>query len=82
MVSLDSMHKTLLELFVDRTEIDTSLARYMTNDGIAESLKYKRCMALNDEDKLNFIQSLPNKQYYNEKCDEKYNMFIPSGDVK
>lgn len=82
MYSLDRMKRTLLELFVDRTKIDTSLARYMNDNAIAESLKYKRCMGLNDEDKISFAQSLPNKKYYDEKYNEKYNMFIPSGDAK
>ena len=77
MVSLDRMHKTLLELFVDRTKIDTSLARFMNKEKIAESLLYSRCMDLNDEKRIEFIKSLSHERH-----DEKYNMFIPSGDVK
>lgn len=76
MVSLDRMNKTLLDLFVDRTKIDTSLARFMSKEKIAESLLYSRCMDLNDKDKIRFIESLSH-----EKHDEKYNMFIPNGDI-
>ena len=56
-VSLDEMHNSLIVLFVDRTNVDTSLARLMDDESLNKSMQYSRCKSLNDERTIKFNQS-------------------------
>ena len=47
-----NVHDKLLELFVDRTSIDTSFRRFMNKD----KLPYYNCKSLNDEKTIEFHQ--------------------------
>lgn len=47
-----NVHDKLLELFVDRTSIDTSFIRFMNKD----KLPYYNCKSLNDEKTIEFNQ--------------------------
>lgn len=74
-ISLDGMHNSLTNLFIDRTKIDTSLRRLMNDDLIRLNLIYSDCMSLNDESKIKFNKSLP----MNERVNKEHDMFIPKG---
>lgn len=48
-ISLVKMHHSLIDLFVDRTKIDTSLRRFMDDESLNKSMQYSRCHSLNDD---------------------------------
>ena len=91
-ISLESMHNSLVGLFVDRSKIDTTLARYFNEDAIKETLRYSNCLSLNDERTIAFHQNCRQSNYvFDEKRQiwvdggvdtEKDDLFIPSGDAK
>ena len=56
-ISLVKMHHGLMDLFVDRTKIDTSLRRFMNDESLNKSMQYSRCKSLNDERTIKFNQS-------------------------
>lgn len=47
--SLVKMHYSLIDLFVDRTEIDTTLRRFFNDESMKKSMQYSRCKRLNDD---------------------------------
>ena len=57
-ISLVKMHYSLIDLFVDRTDIDTSLRRLFDKDGIDKAMQFSNCQYLNDERTINFHQGL------------------------
>ena len=58
-----------MDLFCDRTAIDTSLARFFNENDMQEYLMYSDCLKLNDENTK-----------WNEQVDESHNFFIPFED--
>ena len=79
-ISIQRMHYSLMDLFVDRTAIDTSLRRYFSEDAIEQILVYNDCLKLNDENTIDFNNSFSDSGM--NPIDENHNMFIPfdSGD--
>ena len=61
-ISLQLMHNSLNDLFVDRTAIDTSLRRLMTKENIEKTIVYNDCMAFNDKDTIEFNTHLSQVQ--------------------
>lgn len=77
-ISIARMYGNLIGLFFDRTSIDTSLARFFSEDNLKETLAYNDCLRLNDEDSIRFNNS---QQQANDKpIDESHNLFIPFED--
>ena len=74
-ISIARMQGNLIDLFFDRTSIDTSIARFFNEDKLKETLVYKDCLKLNDEDYYNSNQQLNDKP-----IDESHNFFIPFED--
>lgn len=60
-LSSDKLHKNILELFVDRTSIDTTLRRFIKLDD--NILKYSHCLCLNDEKTIQFQQSFKHDHF-------------------
>lgn len=56
-ISMVRMHNSLIELFVDRTAIDTSLSGHFNKDKIRKNLKYGYCLSLNDKKTIKFHNS-------------------------
>ena len=91
-ISLLKMHNSLSELFVDRTSIDTSLARFFNDDTLEQSMKFHHCQCLNDERTIKFHQSLKqdddvfleSKQIWIPKTIDpiKDDLFIPRDDAQ
>ena len=91
-ISLSRMHHTLIDLFVDRTAIDTTLAGFVNDEDVLETLRYMNCLSLNDERTIKFHQSWKQDSYvFDEKRQiwidgivdaEKDDMFIPRDDVQ
>lgn len=57
-ISLVKMHYSLIDLFVDRTEVDTSFRRFMNEDNFKRTMQFSNCQYLNDERTINFHQGL------------------------
>lgn len=77
-ISIARMYGNLIDLFFDRTSIDTSLARFFSEDNLKETLAYSDCLSLNDEDTIRFNNS--QKQASDKPVDESHNLFIPFED--
>lgn len=77
-ISIARMHGILIDLFFDRTTIDTSLARFFNEDNLKENLAYHDCLRLNDEETIDFYNS--NMQSSDKPIDESHNFFIPFED--
>ena len=71
-ISLIRMHNSLIDLFCDRTAIDTSLSRFNDED-VFETLRYNHCQALNDERTIKFNQGWKQP---NDVFDEKRQIWI------
>lgn len=91
-ISLARMHNSLMDLFVDRTAVDTSLRRLVSEDGIRKVVKYNKCESLNDERTIKFNQSFKQADdvfdekrqiWINKYIDtEKDDLFIPRDDAQ
>ena len=57
-ISMLKMRNSLFDLFVDRTSIDTSLARFFDDETLEQSMKFHHCQCLNDERTIKFHQGL------------------------
>lgn len=74
-ISLVKMHNSLIDLFVDRTEVDTTLRRFMDDESLNKSMQYSRCKSSNDD-------------HDSYSCDGddvdsiKYDLFIPRDDAQ
>ena len=83
--STKRMHEILIDFFVDRTSIDTSLSRYFSMDAINKHMIYNDCRHLNDEKTIKFVDGLPkysNGVRINDfDANPQNNMFIPNGDA-
>ena len=77
-ISISRMYSNLIDLFFDRTSIDTSLARFFSEDKVKEVLAYTDCLNLNDEDTIRFNNS--QIQASDKPIDESHNFFIPFED--
>lgn len=55
-ISIQRMHYSLMDLFVDRTAIETSLFE-RNKESILKNLSYSHCLSLNDERTIKFNQS-------------------------
>lgn len=77
-ISIARMHGILIDLFFDRTSIDTSLARFFNKDNLKENLAYNDCLRLNDEQTRDFYKSF--EQPSDKPIDESHNLFIPFED--
>ena len=56
-VSLEKMHNSLIDLFVDRTSADTTLRNLMNDESMKKLLRYGNCLCLNDERTIKFHES-------------------------
>ncbi len=90
--SLQRMYNNLIDLFVDRTSIDTSLLGRIDFD-VDKWNKYNDCLHMNDKETIAFNNRLPQSDdvfdevsgnYYPSNLDFNNNMFIPfdSGDAE
>jgi len=89
-VSLKRMHISLIDLFVDRTAIDSEI-NLIGNDKMLENLRYMHCQSLNDERTIAFHQGWKQADdVFDEQRQiwipntvdvEKDNMFIPRADA-
>lgn len=77
-ISITRMYGNLIDLFFDRTSIDTSLARFFNEDNLKKNLAYHDCLKLNDEDTMQFYKSI--EQASDKPVDESHNFFIPFED--
>ena len=57
------MHNSLIDLFVDRTKVETTFRRFMNNDSIKKSMQFHKCQSLNDERTIKFHQSAKQDSY-------------------
>jgi len=71
-ISIPRMHNRLMDLFVDRTAIETSLFE-SSKERILKNLSYSHCLSLNDERKIKFHQSWKQESYV---FDEKRQIWI------
>ncbi|MBR2651236.1 hypothetical protein IKD48_00110 [bacterium] len=77
-ISIARMHGKLIDLFFDRTSIDTSLARFFNEDNLKETLAYNDCLRLNDKETRDFHKTF--EQASDKPVDESHNFFIPFED--
>lgn len=56
-ISFVKMHNSLIDLFIDRTAIDTSLNLFGDKEAILETMRYNNCKHLNDDRTIEFNQS-------------------------
>ena len=91
-ISLAKMHYHLMDLFQDRTKVDTHVNLLEDDDGIKKTLRYMHCQSLNDERTIEFHQSFKQESdVFDEKRQiwiDKYidpindDMFIPRDDAQ
>lgn len=62
-ISLDIMENSLIGLFIDRTNDDTSLRNCFNDDKMMEILKCGDCLSLNDERTIKFHQNWKQDSY-------------------
>ena len=89
-VSLSRMHHSLIDLFVDRTAINSEI-NLIGNDRMLENLRFMHCQSLNDERTIAFHQGWKQaddvfdeqRQIWipNSVDVEKDNMFVPRDDA-
>lgn len=73
-ISIPRMHNSLIDLFVDRTAIDTSLLGRMKSNYDKWQV-YNDCLHLNDKNTIDFNNRLPQS---NDIIDENTGNYIPS----
>ena len=74
-ISLVKRHNSLIDLFVDRTEVDTTLRRFMDDESLNKSMQYSRCKSSNDD---HDSYSCDGDDVDSIKCD----LFIPRDDAQ
>ena len=90
-VSIKRMHNSLIDLFVDRTNLDT-ISGIGDEDSIKQMMQFNKCNSMNDERTIKFHQSWKQaSDVFDEKLQiwidksidtEKDNLFIPRDDAQ
>lgn len=62
-ISLKSMQNCLMDLFCDRTKIETSLRRFFDEDNIKNTPRWYNCLSMNDERTIKFHQGFKQQNY-------------------